>query len=122
MKTAHDEAALFREECIKWQLAFGLTDWTIQFKTVPADGGEDEADVEYDCDLRHATITYYMGVEDSLHPSDVACHEVMHLLFADVLFAALEAERGNEADPAMNREEHKVIERLLKVLSKKRIK
>lgn len=118
VKTAPDEAALFREECIKWQRELGLTDWTIQFKVTPANGRTDEAEVDYDCETRHAIITYYMGVEDALHPSDVACHEVLHLLFADMASAGVEAHA--EDDPYLAREEHKVIERLLKVLAKKK--
>lgn len=114
MKTASDEAALFRDECLKWQKRFGLMDWTLQFKVEDANGGHDEAEVDYDCDTRHATITYFMGVEDALHPSDVACHEVLHLLLADSRIAAIDAR--DESDPILAREEHKVIERLIKVL------
>lgn len=120
MQTTPDEAALFHAECLHWQREFGLNDWTIQFKTLPADGGKDEADIEYDCDTRHAMITYFMGVEDALHPSDVACHEILHLLLADMCLAGTEAK--TESDVLLGREEHKVIERLLKVLAKKRKK
>lgn len=115
MKTENDEAALFRAECLKWQTAFGLTDWTLQFKTEKAtQGASHEADAEYDCDTRHCKMTYNIGVEDSLHPTDVAKHEIIHLLLADMVVAAIAAR--DEADPLLGREEHKVIERLLKVL------
>jgi hypothetical protein len=115
VKATADEAAVFREECLKWQAKFGLTDWTIAFKVEEAKQGVlDEADIYFDCDTRHATITYFTGVMDSLHPKDVACHEILHLLFADTLVAAIEAR--DEDDPLLAREEHKVIERLLKVL------
>lgn len=116
MKTAPDEAAQFREECLKWQTRFGLTDWTLQFLTEESPGGHDEAEVDFDCDTRHAKITYYLGVKDSLHPRDVACHEILHVLFADMLLTAIEAR--DESDPRLAREEHRVIERLLKLLSK----
>ena len=115
MKASADEAAQFREECLRWQAEFGLTDWTIQFQTAPA-ASPDEADMDYDCDTRHAKSTYYVGVDDSLHPRDVALHEVLHLLMADMLLAAISAR--DESDPLLAREEHKVIERLIKVLNK----
>jgi hypothetical protein len=120
MQTTPDEAALFREECLYWQREFGLTDWTLQFKIEGPNEDGDEADVYYDCDTRHAMVTYYMGTKDALHPSDVACHEMMHLLFADMTLAGVEAR--DEQDNVLAREEHKVIERLLKVLAKKRKK
>lgn len=120
MQTTPDEAALFREECIYWQHKLGLTDWTIQFATEPAGPESDEAEIFLDCDTRHATITYYVGVQDSLHPADVACHEILHLLFADMCLAGVNA--THEEDVYMVREEHRVIERLLKVLSKLRRK
>lgn len=114
MKATPDEAAAFREECLAWQAKLGLTDWTLQFKTADADGGLDEAEVDFDCDTRHATITYFLNVKDSLHPKDVARHEILHLLLADMLHAAINGR--DESDPILGREEHKVIERLLKVL------
>lgn len=114
MKATADEAAVFREECVKWQTRLGLMDWTLQFKTEEAVGRKDEADVDFDCDTRHATITYYLGVVDTLHPRDVALHEMLHLLLADSYVAAINAR--NESDPVLGREEHKVIERLIKVL------
>lgn len=117
MKSTTDDAAKFREECLLWQGELGLTDWTLQF-TVQDSTGSDEADVDFDCDTRHAKITYYVGVDDALHPSDVACHEILHLLLADMCLVAIESR--NEEDPLLSREEHKVIERLLKVLGKKR--
>lgn len=118
MKTTSDDAAQFREECLKWQAAFGLTDWTLQFQVVDGVGQKDEADVDYDCNTRHATVTYYTNVDDSLHPSDLALHEILHLLLADMNLAGIDAR--SESDPILGREEHKVIERLIKVLGKKK--
>ena len=120
METGNDEAALFRKECLYWQDLLGLTDWTLQFSAEDAGGKHDEALVDFDCDTRHAKIVYYVGVKDSLHPSDVACHEILHLLFADMLLSAIEAR--DESDPRLAREEHRAIERLLKVLGKLRRK
>ncbi len=120
MQTGADEAALFREECHYWQRTFGLTDWAIHVKTEPAGDHNDEAEIDLDCDTRYATITYYVGVKDSLHPSDVACHELLHLLFADMCLAGVNA--SSEEDVLLLREEHRVIERLLKILGKLRRK
>lgn len=113
MKTERDEAAEFRSECERWQSVFGLTDWTLQFKVEDATQGKNhEAETDFDCETRHATVTYNMGVEDALHPRDVAYHEILHLLFADMLLAAITAR--DESDPILGREEHKVIERMIK--------
>jgi hypothetical protein len=115
VQTTPDEAALFREECLYWQHELGLLDWTLHFKTAPDGKDDTQALVTYDCDSRHAIMTYYMGVEQALHPRDVACHEVLHLLFADMLHSP-------QTKAAQAREEHKAIERLLKVLPRKRRK
>jgi len=70
VKTTPDDAAMFREECIRQQSIWGLTDWTIQFGTEPAPQGcKDEAMVDLDCDTRHAKMTYYIqAVEDAPEP------------------------------------------------------
>lgn len=113
MKTEKDEAALFREECLRWQDAFGLKDWTLHITAEPATQGQTfEAETDYDCDTRHAKVVYYVGVEDALHPRDVAYHEIVHLLFADMLLLAIAAR--DESDPLLAREEHRVIERMIK--------
>lgn len=114
MKTEPEEAALFRTECLRWQSVFGLTDWVIIVKVVKATPDEQhEAVTDFDVETRYATITYNMGVEDALHPSDVAYHEMLHLLLADVIWQALHV-RGidGEADKQLGIEEHKVIMRL----------
>jgi len=114
MKTANDEAAQFREEMERQQKLWGLTDWTYQFKTEKATQGKShEAEVFFDCDTRHVMITYNIGVEDALSPIDVARHETLHIALADMLLAAIQAR--NESDPILAREEHKFIERAIKV-------
>jgi hypothetical protein len=112
VKATADEAAVFREEVLKWQVKFGLTDWVLTFKT--EEGGSTEANVDYDCDTREATVTYYTGVADVSHPKDNALHEVLHLLFADMLYVATKAK--SESDPSIGREEHRVIERIRTVM------
>src|SRR5712664_4145108 len=90
MKTEPEEAALFRTECLRWQQVFGLTDWIIIIKVSKASlDNQDEAETDFDCETRYATVTYNMGVEDAMHPSDVAYHEMLHLVLADLIFCAL---------------------------------
>lgn len=111
MKSEKDEAAEFRAECLRWQQLMGLTDWFITFRTEQAEQGSvDEAESDYDCDTRHVTITYYIGVQDAMHPKDVAYHEMLHLLMSDMLVAAIHAR--DESDPILAREEHRVIYKL----------
>lgn len=111
MKSENDEAAEFRKECIRWQGLLGLTDWFLTFKTEEAEQGSvDEAATDYDEDTRHAIVTYYIGVQDAMHPRDVAYHEMLHLLFVDMIIAAINAR--NDSDPVLAREEHRVIYKL----------
>lgn len=100
----------FEFACRKWQVTFGLTDWTLHFATAKADGSH-EAEVAYNSENRHATITFYIGVKDALAPERVALHEMLHVLFADMLDAS--CRRASDGHPDVLREEHRVIERLL---------
>lgn len=114
MKTEDEDAAQFRSECIRWQGIFGLTDWIINIKVEKAKPGEThEAETDFDCETRYAVITYNMGVEDAMHPRDVAYHEIVHLLLADYTWCALHV-RGcePESDKQLGIEEHKLIMRL----------
>ncbi len=114
VKTENDEAAQFRAEMERQQKLWGLTDWTYQFKTAKAtQGTSHEAEVDFDCDTRHVTIVYNIGVEDALSPIDVARHETLHIALADTILSAIHAR--DESDPILAREEHKFIERALKV-------
>lgn len=111
MRSENDGAAEFRSECLRWQKLMGLTDWFLTFHTETAPQGHcDEAVTDLDCDTRHASITYYIGVQDAMHPRDVAYHEMLHLLMADLVVAAINAR--NEDDPILGREEHRVIYKL----------
>lgn len=111
MKSEPDEAAQFREECLRWQKLMGLTDWFLTFHTEEATQADaTEAETDFDCDTRHASVTYYIGVQDAMHPRDVAYHEMLHLLFADMCLAAIHAR--DESDPILGREEHRVIYKL----------
>jgi hypothetical protein len=106
-------AKRFEASCRKWQVTLGLTDWTLHFKTAKADGAH-EAMVEYNGENRHATITFFVGVKDALVAERVALHEMLHVLFADMLTIAAKRASDGHADVLL--EEHRVIERLLNAL------
>lgn len=103
----------FEKSCRAWQVTLGLTDWTLSFKLARADGTR-QADVAYDVEGRQATITAYVKTSDASAPERVALHEMLHLLFADMLAAA--AARASDTHADVGREEHKAIERLLNAL------
>lgn len=104
----------FETACRNWQATFGLTDWTIHFKSAESKGDRVEAMVEYEVEDRHATFTVFEGAATGLTPERVALHEVFHLVFADMLATA--AQRGSAEQADVAREEHRVIERLLNVM------
>lgn len=103
----------FERSCREWQVALGLTDWTLAFRVARADGNY-EATVEYNCENRQATLTSFTGVTDADRAERVALHEMLHLLFADMLHAS--SLRASDTHPEVGREEHKAIERLLNAI------
>lgn len=105
--------AAFREACSHWQKRFGLTDWRIDYRSIK-DEAHHGAAVQASIESRHAIISYNTFRETGHTISQLACHEVLHLLLADFgATTALRADR-HHADAAL--EEHRVIERLLSVL------
>ena len=109
----HRWSVRFEKACRQWQGKLGLTDWTILFKV--GKESEAEADVVYNCTNRHATITSYI-TSDALSPERIALHEMLHLLFADMLEMAGQ-KGGDHAD--VGKEEHRAIERLLNTMDGK---
>jgi hypothetical protein len=105
--TAEQRYELFETLVNHWVTALGLRDWYVYTKhsTEPS---ECEALIEYDRDTRHASITYYSACPDPQPIERVALHEVLHLLFGDVI--------PEDCGDDVAREEHRVIERLLHVL------
>lgn len=114
MNTTQEDAAQFREECLKWQKRLNLLHWTLTFKAENNSASEVEALCDYDCETREAVLTYYIGVQNVTHPKDNALHEMLHLLLADMNLAAVQA--TDEEDTTLQREEHKVIAILEKVI------
>lgn len=98
----------FFETLVKhWVGKLGLRDWYVYTKH-SMEPSECEALIEYDRDTRHASITYYSACPDPQPIERVALHEVLHLLFGDVI--------PEDCGDDVAREEHRVIERLLHVL------
>lgn len=96
-------------------MKLGLVDWTLSFRT-ERDDGVRYAHVAYDTDARQATITVFVrkSTRDTLAPERIALHEMLHVLFADML--AVTAARASDTHAEVGREEHKVIERLLNAM------
>lgn len=105
--TAHDRFVTFTAYVNNWVFRLGLTDWYVDFK-LDEEGTEAEAQVEYDKNTRHATFTYFSAAGKSYPPDRLALHEVLHLLFGDLI--------PEDCGDDVAREEHRVIERLLNVL------
>ncbi len=102
-----DPYALFEQAVFKWVDKLGLHDWYV-YVTHSAETSECEAEIEYDRDTRHASITYYWNCPDPQPIERVALHEVLHLLLGDLI--------PEDCGDDVAREEHRVIERLLHVL------
>lgn len=103
----------FEKSCREWQDKFGLLDWSLTFKVDRCDGAW--ARVEYHVDARSAVIVANADMKGlgERAPERVALHEMLHLLFADMIDTA--GRRG--ADHAdTGRAEHAVIERLLNAI------
>jgi hypothetical protein len=104
-------ARRFQIACRHWQKRLGLLDWTITYKTKK---GTDEAEVDYDCVTRTATITAFLGAKEAEPPARVALHEMLHLLLADAM--RLAALRKDDTHPDVDVEEHRAVERLIHVI------
>jgi len=104
MLAPHD---VFENEVRTWVDRFGLKDWYVDFK-LDETATDAEAQVEYDKNTRHATFTYFAAAGKTYPPERLALHEVLHLLFGDLI--------PEDCGDDVAREEHRVIERLLHVL------
>lgn len=100
--------SVFVSVVTQWVRHFGLTDWYVSVVHNDKPDPDCEAFIEYDRDTRHATITYNSACPDPQPVERVALHEVLHLLFGDLI--------PEDCGDDVAREEHRVIERLLNVL------
>ena len=98
----------FKKAVEKWIDKLGLTDWNweITFEELPE---ETHGRACFDKTARLARIVYNKNANSNplkyYKPEEVALHEVLHVLFADIVPDEKQVE------------EHKVIARLMKVLN-----
>jgi hypothetical protein len=110
---AEMSAERFEAACMAWRAKFGLLDWAFRFKV---EEGDDTrcAVVDMDHDAREAIFTYYTKGEQPEAPERLACHEVLHVVFVELLEVAVLRCHVEHKD--VEREEHRAIERLLNAL------
>lgn len=105
------------KHCKKWLTVFGITEWEIDYKHHQIDTA---ARTTYNNIAKLACFQLTIdGEGDFALQTDLnrlACHEVIHLLLADLVFAIHET-KDYCSDLAISRE-HEVVMRLLKVLCK----
>ncbi len=106
--------AAFRKACLKWQQQLGLQDWRLMFELDRVSPSDRHARVLYNIQSRAAKLTYCARSETDQSIERLALHEMLHLLAAEML--ALAGTRADNSHEDVIREEHRVIERLLKVL------
>lgn len=109
-----DSFAEFEKHCLSWQTRLGLQDWRFIMQHEDGEGPDGQfADVSYDRRTRTARFMFYSKTETAQPIERRARHEVLHVLLADVLGEA--AACRSDEHPDVVREEHRLIERLLKV-------
>ena len=106
--------AAFRKACLKWQQQLGLQDWRLMFELDRKAEADRHARVLYNIENRAAKVIYCARSETDQSIERLALHEMLHLLVAEALVLA--GTRGDDTHADVIREEHRVIERLLKVL------
>lgn len=106
--------AAYRKACLKWQQLLGLQDWRLMFELDRTSAADLNARVLYNVRTRAAKLVYCAKSNTEQSIERLALHEMLHLLVADML--ELAGERGDGSHPEVVKEEHRLVERLLKVL------
>ena len=104
----------YRKACLKWQQQLGLADWRLMFELDRASSSDRHARVLYNVETRAAKLILCARSVTDQSIERLALHEMLHLLTADMLVLA--GARADDAHADVVREEHRCIERLLKVL------
>jgi hypothetical protein len=108
----------FQGRVLYWAFRLGQVDWQLEIEWCkPEDEGNEMAGCRYNGDNKRATITLNrVWNHEPVTPKALdryACHEVLHLLFADVIdFANEHCPKGVDA----NRLEHSLIRTLENIL------
>lgn len=104
----------FRGHGLRWQKRLGLFDWNVAWVREKS-SDKNNADITYNYETRHATVIFYDSCPISISLNRLALHEMLHLLHADLVY--ISAARANPLNDDIIREEHRVVARLLAVLT-----
>jgi len=113
--TPHD-AAYFAQSVRKWQQVLNLGDWRIEKGLKPAKNAM--ASVEFNDGARLATYRLGDFGAEKITPESLdqtALHELLHVFLHDLITAAQDQKSSVEL---LEKEEHRVINLLEKLLSK----
>jgi hypothetical protein len=109
--------ALFFAQCVKkWQTILNLQDWRIEKGLKPAK--QAMASVEFDDAARLATYRLGDFGGEKITPKSLdqtALHELLHVFLHDLL---LVTSNSNSSDEELQKQEHRVINLLERLLSK----
>jgi len=109
--------ALFFAQCVKkWQTILNLQDWRIERGLKPAK--QAMASVEFDDAARLATYRLGDFGAEKITPQSLdqtALHELLHVFLHDLLLVTA---NSNSSDEELQKQEHRVINLLERMLSK----
>jgi hypothetical protein len=111
-----EDAELFAESVAKWQQVLNLGDWRIEKGLKPAKNAM--ASVEFNEPARLATYRLGDFGAEKISPeslSQTALHELLHVFLHDLITAAQDQKTSIEQ---LEKEEHRVVNLLEKILSK----
>lgn len=100
---------LFQKHCQKWIFRLGLTDWDFR---VTLNDDMDNGNVLLNPDGRKAYIGLCRKREPEVSVEQIAKHEVLEILFADISFLL----QTYYSKDVVDDEIHKVINRIMPVL------
>ena len=106
----------FELGCREWAQKLGLSEWRLVFSAAPVPGGP-LARTVLDCSALLAHFVWNLSstdLGDFSSPSEIAKHEVLHVLLHRLVCTA--AETRKIVGVLVDSEEHSVIQRLLGVL------
>jgi len=110
------DAELFAESVAKWQQVLNLGDWRIEKGLKPAKNAM--ASVEFNEPARLATYRLGDFGAEKITPESLnqtALHELLHVFLHDLITAAQDQKTSIEQ---LEKEEHRVVNLLEKILSK----
>ena len=112
-----EDAELFAQSVRKWQQVLNLSDWRIEKGIKPAK--QAMASVEFDDEARLATYRLGDFGSEKITPRSLdqtALHELLHVFLHDLMTAAQDPK---SSENELEKEEHRVINLLERLLSSK---